>query len=349
MPGKYSVKKVNIVMEKRMLVTLGPTSMSEMVVRRMTEVGVSLFRVNLSHTPLANVESTIRKIQQWTDRPICLDSEGAQVRNQRMVDDSVVLVEGKYIKIHFTEVLGDSVNISFSPSFVAQELVVGDVITVDFNAACLRVIEIKRDCLVAVVEHGGGVGSNKAVDVDRRIELDPITKKDMEAFKIGKRMGINNFALSFANRRDDVEKMRNLVGDACIISKIESRAGVRNLKGILEATDQILIDRGDLSRQIPIEKIPFLQRRIISFARSRSVPVFVATNLLESMILTSSPTRAEVNDVVSTLLMGADGLVLAAETAIGKFPLDSVVMVRKLIDQTRKWTPNTSIEEIVNS
>ena len=135
--------------------------------------------------------------------------------------------------------------------------------------------------------------------------------------------------------------------DANIICKIESLSGLAHLEGIVERADEILIDRGDLSRKVPIEKGPFLQRRIISFARSRKTPVFVATNLLESMVTKKSPTRAEVNDVVSTLLMGVDGLVLAAETAIGKFPVEAVTMIRNLIDESEMWTPDTSLAEII--
>jgi len=142
--------------------------------------------------------------------------------------------------------------------------------------------------------------------------------------------------------------MRRIVGDkASIISKIESRNGLINLASILDETDEILIDRGDLSRQVDLVKIPFFQRRIISTARSKKKPVFVATNLLESMISNRMPTRAEINDVVSTLLMGANGLVLAAETAIGKYPVESVKNIRKLIEQFKTWTPNTSIEELL--
>ena len=142
--------------------------------------------------------------------------------------------------------------------------------------------------------------------------------------------------------------MRNLIGEKSnLISKIESVKGVLNLDGILNAADQILIDRGDLSREVPIEKIPFLQRRIIARAKSKSIPVFVATNLLESMIDTKNPTRAEVNDVVSTLLMGADGLVLAAETAIGQYPLGVIKMVNALVRQYNRWTPNSSFEDIL--
>jgi len=122
-----------------------------------------------------------------------------------------------------------------------------------------------------------------------------------------------------------------------------------NLQKIVEETDEILIDRGDLSRQVPLEKIPFLQRRIISVAKAKKTPVFVATNLLETMIHTHLPTRAELNDVVSTLLMGADGAVLAAETAIGKYPVEAVNMIRILADEVNKWTPYSTIEEILNS
>jgi pyruvate kinase len=163
-------------------------------------------------------------------------------------------------------------------------------------------------------------------------------------------MGVRHFALSFANSREDVDCMRSLIGsDAVLISKVESADGVINLGGILESSDEILIDRGDLSRQVRLEKIPFLQRRIISMARAKGTPVHVATNLLESMTTDCQPNRAEVNDVVSTLLMGANGLVLAAETAIGAYPADAVAMVSRLIDQYRRWTPNSSIADILHA
>jgi pyruvate kinase len=122
---------------------------------------------------------------------------------------------------------------------------------------------------------------------------------------------------------------------------------VLNLGEILPVVDQILIDRGDLSREIPIEKIPFIQRRIIAYSRSKDVPVFVATNLLESMIKSDSPTRAEANDVASTLLMGASGLVLAAETAIGDYPIGAVNMINLIVKQHNRWTTESSFNDIL--
>ena len=335
-------------MTKKILITLGPSSMSEDVISRCADSGVYIFRINLSHTPLEAVAPTIEKIRGWTDIPICLDSEGAQIRNQKMVSESVVFKEGEEVRIHFEPVVGDANNISFSPKGIARKFVSGDDISIDFDHLHLRVLDTGQDGATAIVVSGGAVGSNKAADIQRDLELDPLTDKDCEAIKIGLDLGIRNFALSFANTPDNVDTMRAACGpDANIICKIESPKGLTNLEGIVDRADEILIDRGDLSRKVPIEKVPFLQRRIVSFARSRRTPVFVATNLLESMVTRKSPTRAEVNDVVSTLLMGADGLVLAAETAIGRFPVEAAAMIRNLIDESEMWTPDTSLAEIL--
>ncbi len=337
-------------MTHKILVTLGPSSLSEDVVRKCENEGVYIFRINLSHTPLKDVLPTINKIRQWTDVPICLDSEGAQMRNQNMKAGAVVFSSGDYIKIHFDSIVGDSGNISFTPTGIARQFEVGDEVNVDFDHVSFRIHEIHDDYCLALVTHGGEVGSNKAADITRELEFDPLTEKDLGAIRIGLDNDIHHFALSFANRREDVEQMRAVCGpDANIICKIESLSGLANLEGIIDLADEILIDRGDLSRRIPIEKVPFLQRRIIAVAQAHKTPVYVATNLLESMVLRKSPTRAEVNDVVSTLLMGANGLVLAAETAIGQYPAESVAMVRRLIRESEMWTSNTSINEILKA
>jgi len=322
--------------------------MSRETVAQCEKQNVYVFRINLSHTPIEAVGPTIDKIKGWTGVPICLDSEGAQLRNHKMAGDGVKFFKGDEVKIHFKPVIGDRHNISFTPINIAPQLVVGDSITVDFNHACLKVVEKHSTFVTSIVESGGIVGSNKASDVNRELDFLTVSPKDEEAIKISLDKGIKHFALSFANRRSDVELMRELCGpDSIIISKIESPSGVLNLEDILEVTDEILIDRGDLSRKIPLKKIPFLQRKIISIARAREIPVYVATNLLESMVTQLSPTRAELNDVVSTLLMGASGLVLAAETAIGDHPVGAVEMIRRLIQESETWTTETALSEMI--
>ena len=334
----------------RLLATLGPSSLNEKTVRQCAEHGIYLFRINLSHTPLDEVEDTIKTIRKWTDVPICLDSEGAQLRNQNMRSGSVVFSTGAQVRIAYESIEGSEHSISFTPYDCARQFQIGDEIRIDFGGTMIRVTDLRSDHCLAKVVHGGPVGSNKASDTDRELDLISITEKDIGAIKIGRRMGIKNFALSFANCADDVKAMRDLCGpEARLISKIESRAGLKNLQEIISETDEILIDRGDLSRQVPLEKIPFLQRGIISAAKAKNTPVFVATNLLETMIHTHLPTRAELNDVVSTLLMGADGVVLAAETAIGRYPVEAVKMIRILAEEVDKWSSFATIDEILNS
>lgn len=332
----------------RILATLGPASLDDDIIRRMTAEDVHLFRLNLSHTDPAVLESQVELIRRSTTVRICLDTEGAQIRNQYMRDGQVEMVEGSVVRIAFEEVLGDAENISFTPGYVARQLAVGDRIRIDFHAACIRVIETHPTHCVAIVEAGGRVGSNKAADVDREIELEALTPKDRHCITVGRRLGIRDYALSFAQSQQTVRNIRELAGpDSRIIAKIESRRGLRNLVPILAEADDILIDRGDLSREVAIEKVPLLQRRIIAVARSKAKPVHVATNLLESMVSTSSATRAEVNDVISTLEMGASGLVLAAETAIGRYPYEAVAAIRRLIEQYERWTPYTTIADLL--
>jgi len=335
-------------MSTSILATIGPSSLNKEIINELERSGVTLFRINLSHTRIEDLKGVIEKIQSWTTVPVCLDSEGAQIRNQDMSSERVSFIGGETVKIHRKEIKGDSNNISLSPIEVFDQIKLGDIVYIDFNSVSLKIIGLGEDSHLAEVISSGLVGSNKAVNFDRGIDLQPMTEKDKQAFEIGLQMGIENFSLSFTNSANDVAVVRNYIGERSnLISKIESIRGVLNLGEILPVVDKILIDRGDLSREVDIEKIPFIQRRIIARARYNNTPVFVATNLLESMIYSNLPTRAEVNDVASTLLMGADGLVLAAETAIGKYPVQTVKMVNAVINQFNKWTPESSSKDII--
>ena len=207
----------------------------------------------------------------------------------------------------------------------------------------MQVIAQKTEGVIMRVLNGGQVGRNKAVTVERNLVLPALTRKDIAAIKIGRSLGLSNFALSFANNSSDVKLFKELTGDhATIISKIESLAGLDDLESIAELSNALLIDRGDLSRQVPLEQIPQVQKAIIKIGKRRHKEVFVATNLLESMVSNSVPTRAEVNDIYNTLLDGADGLVLAAETAIGKYPVECAAMVTKIINQFTKYSDQDS-------
>jgi pyruvate kinase len=314
------------------LCTLGPASLNRRTIQRLEQSGATLFRINLSHTKLADLARIIETIRGATQIPICLDTEGAQIRTGEFLDGSINLRDNTVVRCHFRRVPADDKNFNFYPLEIARLLEPGDFVSIDFNSALVQVIAKENDCVLMRVLQGGLVGQNKAVTVERDIPMPSLTEKDVAALALGREMGLSHFALSFASRGEDVQYIRSIAGDnAFIISKIESRSGLKNLEEIAAGSDALLIDRGDLSRQVPIELLPQTQKSIIQRARAVACRVYVATNLLESMVSTPTPTRAEVNDIYNTLADGADGLVLAAETAIGKYPIQCASMVSKII------------------
>lgn len=327
--------------------TLGPSSMPGKIITKLTNLGIDMFRINLSHTDLNNLANIISEIRKYTDKPICLDTEGAQVRIGYVENNKIYLEEDNIVEITKEKITGTPHKISFIADSVIEQIKPGDLINIDFESVLLQAIQCTPNLITAKVISGGHVGSNKAVTVDRQMKLPVISPKDKTAIQIGLKNGIRHFALSFAGNRDNVEYFRRIVGkNAHIISKIESKKGVENIDEILKVSDSILIDRGDLSREEPIEKIPFMQKLIIKKANTKKVPVYVATNLLESMVKSKTPTRAELNDIVNTLLDGADGLVLAAETAIGEYPVNCVVMISKTIKQFLNFSRRISLKEL---
>ncbi len=314
------------------LCTLGPASLDRRTIQRLEQSGATLFRINLSHTRLAELAGIIETIREATQVPICLDTEGAQIRTGEFVDGSINLRDNTVVRVHFRRVPADDKNFNLYPLDIARLLRLGDFVSIDFNSALVQVIAKDSEGVSMRVLQGGLVGQNKAVTVERDIPMPPLTDKDLAALKLGCEMGLSHFALSFAGRGEDVQQMRRLVGEgAFIISKIESRSGIENLEEIAASSDALLIDRGDLSRQVPIELLPQTQKSVIQRTKAVACRVYVATNLLESMVSMPTPTRAEVNDIYNTLADGADGLVLAAETAIGKYPIQCASMVSKII------------------
>ena len=320
-------------MKTRILATLGPSSLNERVIKRLEALGVTLFRLNLSHTRLDEARNLIQYVQRTTEVPLCLDTEGAQIRTGDFVEASIHLRENSSVRVHRRPVPGDSRDFNLYPETIVADLSIGDFVSLD-SVVLAQVTEVEAECATLRVLSGGPVGRNKAVTVERDLPMPPLTRKDVAVLAIGRELGIRHVALSFANRASDLDVIREAAGpDAWVISKIECRAGLRNLSQIAERSDALLIDRGDLSRQVPVERIPATQKAIVRQAKQAGRPVYVATNLMESMVTSPHPTRAEVNDVYNTLMDGADGLVLAAETAIGQFPIECVGMVVKLAQE----------------
>jgi pyruvate kinase len=287
----------------------------------------------------------VELVRKYSHRPICLDSEGAQVRCG-MMTDGVELAKGSTVRLTPDQVVGTSEMINLWPAVTFASLKVGSRVTIDFDGVVLKVTGVDAAGATCIVLEGGKVRSNRAVNPDPAPALPPITAKDMAAIEVGVRLGIEHYALSFASCANDVQMMRSLTPKGSyIISKIESRSGVRNMSEIIDTSDAVLLDRGDLSREVPVEYVPFYQKVIIRQANRANRPVFVATNLLESMVTGRRPTVAEVNDISNTLLDGANGLVLAAETAIGVDPLATVDVIKRSLKAFERSSFSPLLEE----
>ena len=256
------------------------------------------------------------------------------MRTGELFNGHLILRENQEIKIPKNRPVLSQSELSLTPASVLGHLREGDQIDIEFGAVSLEITGSDEDFVFARISSAGAIGSNKAVVFHRKIDLPPLTEKDNYAVQLLIKHRLEAIALSFANRKEDVECLRGKVPESVqVISKIESAEGVRNFDEIASVSDALLIDRGDLGSETPPEKIPFIQKALIRESNQRRIPIYVATNLLESMVTKPRPTRAEVSDVINTLIDGADGLVLAAETAVGNYPLECVRMIKKLIGQ----------------
>jgi pyruvate kinase len=317
----------------KIICTLGPSSYKPSILKKLRLKGVDIFRINLSHTPTNEILKKINLLKKNKIKNICIDTEGAQLRTTK-VKKNIYLKKNKIIKIFNNDNLSNSKNLSLSPKCKLMEYKLNKKIYVGFNNLVLKILKknIKKNFLLAKVLTPGYLESNKGVHIDQKIKLNPLTEKDLFALDLAYKNNIQYFALSFVNSSRDVRLVKKIVGKKTfLISKIETKSAISNLNKITKESDALLIDRGDLSRYISIEKIPVAQEMIIHHGLKTKKPVYVATNLLETMIKENQPTRAESHDIFATLKQGASGLVLAAETAIGLNPVSCVDFLKRSI------------------
>ena len=214
----------------------------------------------------------------------------------------------------------------------------GDRLNLGFSNLVVKVKKKNNDEVVCKVISSGKIENNKGVHLEnRKINLKFLTKKDLQAIEIGRKLNIKYYALSFTNSTSDIMKFNSLIKKETKIFKIETLSAIKNFKKMLKLGDNFLIDRGDLSKDVKVENIPFVQRNLFKTkSKFKNKKIYVATNLLESMLIHNYPTRGEANDIFSSLEMGASGLVLAAETAIGKHPIDAVKFLKKMTKTFQK-------------
>ena len=348
--------------EKRtkIIVTLGPATNNEPTVRKIKGKGVDFVRVNMSHSSLEDLEASI-KLSKKVGIPFIIDTEGSQIRTGDLEQATVHFKENEQVEIHAAPIAGNRERLCLKPGYVIEQLDVGDLIHIDFDTLILRVTDVStvgEGYITARTITGGLIGRNKAVVIDpvfrKKFDLPPLSPKDYKSIELGLREGIEHIAVSFVRSGESIDEARRATQNRMkIISKIECMDALENLDEIIVKSDFLLIDRGDLSKEIPIEKIPFTQKIILHKASRGQTGVFVATNLLETMIEKKKPTRAEVHDVINTIVDGAMGLTLAAETAIGEHPMECINMLNKLIQHSESAIydsdPRTLVKGLIGS
>ncbi|MFI5359811.1 MAG: pyruvate kinase [Halanaerobiales bacterium] len=320
----------------KIVATIGPASDSKEVVTKLVEAGLDVARLNLSHGDYEEHSRKIEIIREVEDDTgktigIMLDTRGPEVRTGPLEDNKeIFLYTGDELVLTTDEVMGNKERISVSYKELTKDVKEGSRILIDDGLLELQVLAVNGNDIRCKVLNGGLLGSYKGVNIPGvSLNLPALTKRDKEFIHFGIKMGINFIAASFVRKAQDIIAIRAFLDNEgaegiYIIAKIENQEGVDNIDEILEVADGIMIARGDLGVEIPPEKVPVIQKRLIRKCNEAGKPVITATQMLNSMIGNPRPTRAEASDVANAILDGTDAIMLSGESAIGKYPVEAV-------------------------
>ncbi len=321
----------------KVLATLGPASRTPEMIEALMRAGADAFRVNMSHGTVAEraaLIAAIRTVEKSSGRPLTIlaDLQGPKLRVGRFANGSAELANGARFRLDRDTAPGDEKRVCLPHKELFAALAPGARLLVDDGKLVLRVTAVDAKAIDCTVEVGGKISDNKGVNVpDVVVPLPALTPKDRTDLAFALEQGVDWIALSFVQRPEDVAEARGLIGGkAALLAKIEKPAALERLAEILELADAVMVARGDLGVELPPQQVPPAQKRIVAMARALGKPVVVATQMLESMIVSPSPTRAEVSDVATAIYDGADAVMLSAESAAGKFPIEAVAMMNAI-------------------
>lgn len=323
----------------KIVATLGPASSSPEMIEKLFVAGVDVFRINMSHSRPPHdgpkkLHAAIRSVEAKYGRPIGIlcDLQGPKFRVGEMAGGVQELKEGATFRFDQTETEGSASRAFLPHPQIFEAIEPGHTLLLDDGKIRMRVIDKKKDTIDAKVIVPGPLASRKGVSMpDTILPINPLTEKDKVDLDFALRLGVDWVALSFVQRGEDVRLARQIIGQgAAIMSKIEKPSAISDLDDVVAASDAIMVARGDLGVEMPVERVPSLQKQITRKARAAGKPVVVATQMLESMISSPVPTRAEVSDVATAVFDGADAIMLSAESAVGKFPLEAISMMNRI-------------------
>ncbi|WP_419807590.1 pyruvate kinase [Sphingomonas sp.] len=327
----------------RVLATLGPASNTPEMIEALYNAGADAFRLNMSHGDQAGklpVIAAIRALEKKYGRPttILADLQGPKLRVGRFAGGRAMLATGSRFVFDRSDVPGDATRVQLPHREIFAAIEVGARLLLDDGKLVLRVVEHDTDRIVTRVEVGGALSDNKGLNVpDVVVPVPALTEKDRSDLAFAVQAGVDWIALSFVQRPEDLMEARTLIeGKAALLAKIEKPAAIDRLEEIVEQCDGVMVARGDLGVELPPQNLPPLQKRIVEVSRRLGRPVVVATQMLESMITSPSPTRAEVSDVATAIYDGADAIMLSAESAAGDWPVESVAMMNAIGDAVER-------------
>jgi len=324
----------------KIVATLGPASGDQVMIARLFNAGADVFRINMSHTPhdrMRELVGAIRNVEEQANRPvgILVDLQGPKLRIGSFANGSVTLDKGASFTFDSDPKPGDATRVQLPHSEIFAGLKSGDRLLLDDGKIRLLAVEVSKQRIVTRVEVGGKLSDRKGVSLPETIiPFSALTPKDRSDLDAALDAGIDWVGLSFIQRPDDIAEAKKITrGRAAVMAKIEKPQAVNRLDEIIDLTDALMVARGDLGVEMPLEKVPGIQKHLTRAARRAGKPVVVATQMLESMISSPVPTRAEVSDVATAIFDGADAVMLSAESAAGQFPLESVATMNRIAEE----------------
>ncbi|KIA59677.1 MULTISPECIES: pyruvate kinase [Nocardia] len=325
----------------KIVCTLGPATATEDRIRELVESGMDVARLNFSHGEHADHAENYKKVRQASDHlgravGILADLQGPKIRLGRFIEGKTVWATGEEVRITVDDIDGTHDRVSTTYKELAKDAKPGDRLLVDDGKVGLTVIEVVGNDVVCRVTEGGPVSNNKGVSLPGMdVSVPALSEKDIEDLEFALKLGVDFIALSFVRSPSDVELVHDVmdrVGRRVpVIGKLEKPEAIDNLEAIVLAFDAVMVARGDLGVELPLEQVPIVQKRAIQMARENAKPVIVATQMLESMIENSRPTRAEASDVANAVLDGADAVMLSGETSVGAYPIETVRTMARIV------------------
>ncbi len=321
----------------KIVATLGPASNDRATIERLFDAGADVFRVNMSHATHDGMRETIRMIRATSEARgreigVLVDLQGPKLRVGTFAAGPVELVEGQTFVLDSDPAPGDATRVYLPHPEILKALAPGHKMLIDDGKVALHIIEATPGRAVARVDVAGKVSNRKGVNLpDTEIPVSAMTPKDRADLDAALNEGVDWVAVSFVQRADDIAEVKKIVrGRAMVLAKIEKPQAIARLDEIMEISDALMVARGDLGVEMPLERVPGLQKRLTRGARRLGKPVVVATQMLESMIASPVPTRAEVSDVATAVFDGADAVMLSAESAAGQYPVEAVATMNRI-------------------